>query len=59
MESIRSLSAKHEKELLPRKEVSLFRDRDYILGAIGLISTVDSSSAADLAKASLEELVDI
>ncbi|MBN2219881.1 MAG: glutamate mutase L [Kosmotogaceae bacterium] len=56
MKSIRTLSTKHEKELLPKSSARLFRDRNYIFGAVGLISTVDSPSARDLVESSLEEL---
>jgi len=56
MESIRTLSEKHEKELLPKADVKLYRDKDYTFGAIGLISTVDFSSAKDLLENSFEEL---
>ena len=56
MEGIRTLSEKHEKELLPKAIVKLYRDKHYIFGAIGLISTVDFSSAKDLLENSFEEL---
>jgi len=58
MEATRTLSERHEKELLPKASVKLYRDKNYIFGAIGLISTVDFSSAKDLLKSSFEELGD-
>jgi hypothetical protein len=58
MEGIRTLSERHQKELLPKASVKLYRDKNYIFGAIGLISTVDFSSAKDLLKSSFEELGD-
>lgn len=56
MENARSLSKLHSKELLPGPDIRIYRDRNYIFAAIGLISTVDASLATDLIDSSLEEL---
>jgi len=48
LNEIRNISKKHPMALLPRPEVKLYVDSNYIFAACGLLSQVDSESAKKL-----------
>lgn len=56
MEGVRNMSHIHSRELLPGPNVRIFKDSEYILAPIGLISTLEREIALDLIKSTLEEL---
>ncbi|MBO8166603.1 MAG: glutamate mutase L [Kosmotoga sp.] len=48
MDSVVNLGRKHIKELLPRPDVKLGYDKNYIFAAIGILSKIDRALALDL-----------
>ncbi|OAA31764.1 hypothetical protein AT15_02755 [Kosmotoga arenicorallina S304] len=48
MGSVKNLARKHIKELLPRSDVKLGYDKNYIFAAIGVLSKIDRALAMDL-----------
>jgi len=51
----KNLSRIHINELLPKPDVKLMRDKNYIFAPIGLISKLDKDSAIKLLKDNIEE----
>jgi len=48
LNEIKNISKKHPMALLPRPEVKLYVDSNYIFAACGLISQIDPESAKKL-----------